>query len=470
MTRRLSSGCSLTQGVFLRFALPMPNAAPPPPGRSGLPLIGETLAFMGDIFGFVRTRRALHGPVFRTHLLGNPTAILAGPAACEAWLDDTKIQREGSFPPNLEALFGGKNILPLLDGETHRTRKALVMSGFGRDAITSYLPLFEALLIQTLNRWAETGEVKGIDELKRLSITGIARTILGLEDTSEDNETLQSLLDDYGQVFRAFTGLPVDAPFTDYHHGLAAKDRILERFAALVEARQASPKHDAISRILAARTESGEAIGAANLTVELHHFVLAGYILFAELATIVQELARDQALLARVRREVDDAKIRPRKVVGLATLAQLPLVQRVVLETKRFCPNVPLSFGRARETFELAGHSIEKGWFVFLAVTENNSFEKSFVAPEKFDPDRFSPPRNEHLRPHAYVPQGPGTTQQHKCAGADLSTVFMAAFVAHLAAGYDWTLPDQDLSLRWGLVPPEPIDGLRFRIRRRPVA
>jgi retinoid hydroxylase len=431
-------------------------------------LVGETLAFISDIFGFVRTRRAAHGPVFRTHLLGTPTAILAGPAACELWLDDTKIQREGGFPPNLEALFGGKNILPLLDGETHRTRKALVMKGFGREAIEGYLPTFEALLHQTLGRWAEAGEVNGVDELKRLSITGIARTILGLDDSPDDNRLLQDLLADYALVFRGITGLPIDAPLTDYHQGLAAKDRLLERFAVLVAARGATPKHDAISRILAARTESGASIRPEELTLELHHFVLAGYILFAELGTIVQELARQPALRARLVAEIDSAKIRPRTLVGAAGLLDLPLVQRVVKETKRFCPNVPLSFGKARETFEFAGYSIEKGWYVFLAVTENNTFEKSFAEPHRFDPDRFAPPRSEDQRPHAYVPQGPGTTHQHKCAGADLSTFYMAAFVAHLVAGYEWTLPEQDLSLRWSLVPPEQVDGLRFRIGRRP--
>jgi retinoid hydroxylase len=460
----------LTHGVLLGFALPMPAPAPPPPGSSGLPLVGETLSFVGDIFGFVRTRRAAHGPVFRTHLLGNPTVILAGPAACELWLDETKIQREGGFPPSLEALFGGKNILPLLDGETHRTRKALVMTGFGREAIESYLPTFETLLIQTLGRWAEAGEVNGLDELKRLSITGIARTILGLQDAddADDKRLLHDLLADYALLFRGITGLPIDAPLTDYHHGLAAKDRILERFAGLVEARQASPRRDAISRILAARTAAGAAIAPEDLTLELHHFVLAGYILFAELGTMVQEIARNSALRGRLVEEIDNAKIRPRKLVGLTGLNALPLVQRVVQETKRFCPNVPLSFGKAREAFEFSGYSIGKGWYVFLAVTENNVFEKSFAEPHRFDPDRFAPPRNEQEKPNAYVPQGPGTTHQHKCAGADLSTYLMAAFLVHLVGGYEWSLPEQDLSLRWNLVPPEQVDGLRFRISRRP--
>src|SRR5215470_14186263 len=54
-----------------------------PPGTSGLPLLGETLPFMKDMFGFIRTRTQRHGPVFRSNILGTPTAFISGPEVCE---------------------------------------------------------------------------------------------------------------------------------------------------------------------------------------------------------------------------------------------------------------------------------------------------------------------------------------------------------------------------------------------------
>jgi len=44
----------------------MPEPTPPlPPGEAGLPLIGETLAFVSDGYRFIDQRLSRHGPVRR---------------------------------------------------------------------------------------------------------------------------------------------------------------------------------------------------------------------------------------------------------------------------------------------------------------------------------------------------------------------------------------------------------------------
>ncbi|MCC7535890.1 MAG: cytochrome P450, partial [Deltaproteobacteria bacterium] len=135
---------------------------------------------------------------------------------------------------------------------------------------------------------------------------------------------------------------------------------------------------------------------------------------------------------------------------------------------KRHCPNIAVIFGKARRTFEFRGHTIPAGWNVMMAIRENNLDPSVFAKPLELDPDRFSPERREHEKsPHAYVPQGAGPADGHRCAGEDLSTLIMSVFGAILVRGYMWELPPQDLSLRWDVVPPEPRDGLRAVLRAR---
>jgi cytochrome P450 len=432
---------------------------PLPPGSSGLPLLGETLPFLRDIFGFVHRR--IGDGIFRTHLLGQPTVVMAGPDACSLWLDESIIQREGAFPKPVRELFGGVS-LPLLDGPAHRLRKRLIMEAFTPEALVAYLPVLDRSLENAIERWSREGELRWLDELKRLAIEGICGAVFGLTPGSE----MDALLTDYQALLKGFTGLPVNLPGTDFAAALRARDRILERLDALAQARKETPGDDGVSRLLAARGPGGEAIDRAALCLELHHLVLAGLIIFAEFVEILLALEQEPALHERLRAEI--LRVVPAGPLTREHLAALPSLVHFLLEVKRHCKNVPVSFGKARRSFEFKGYLVPEGWLVFLAVGENNHWSGVYREPERFDPERFAPGREEHLaHPHAYVPQGPGTYEGHKCAGFDFSTLFMEVFTVRLLRDTTWKLSQQDLSFRTDVVPPEPREGLRAVINRR---
>ena len=91
-----------------------------------------------------------------------------------------------------------------------------------------------------------------------------------------------------------------------------------------------------------------------------------------------------------------------------------------------------------------------------------------YRAPDRFDPDRFAPPRAEQLKhPMAFIPQGAEPPTGHRCLGLDYSTILSVAFLALLLRGYEWELPPQDLEYSWKSVPPVPRDGLRVRLSQR---
>ena len=437
-----------------------------PPGSDGLPLLGETLSFIQDVFGFIRKRRARYGPIFRTHILGKPTVFISGPQLAEKWLDPTLIERAGALPANVLQLFGGDaNIVPLLDGEAHRRRKQVLLSAFTREAIASYLPRLQRTIEEHLGGWVAAGEMAVTEDLKRLAVESICGTILGLDPGDE----LRELLDDYARVAAAFVGLPIDLPGTTYRAGLKARDRILAVLREQVRKHERQPGTDGLSRILAAASAAGEPFPIETAALEMHHFVLAGVIVFAELAAIVRELHDHTAVRGRVAAEVTAQA--PAGPVTPGQLRQMPYLLQVVNEVKRTCPNVPMSFGRARAPIEMNGYVVPPGWLVMMAVVESN-LNEVFADPSLFDPERFGPARAEQNRhPNAFMPQGAGEMSGHKCAGYDFSTVMMQLFAILLVRGHTWQLPRQDLRMRWNRIPPEYKSGLVVRARKiQPVA
>jgi retinoid hydroxylase len=437
--------------------MPEPKQAP---GSNGLPFIGETVPFIKDMFRFTRDRFAKHGPVFRSHILGVPSIFLHGAELTDQWLDDNLVKREGSLPKNVEAIFGGRS-LPLLDGPEHRTRKRLVLSAFGREAFAAYLPKLEAAVRDSLARATAQAEFAWLPEMKSLVMDGMLRAMLSMAPGPE----LDDLVTDYGMVTRGFTGLPVNFPGTDFRSAILARERIFSRFEAAIDAHTAAPQDDGLSRLMAAEVE-GEKMDRRAIVLEMHHIVLAGLIIFAQFAYIVQAFTQNPEVLAKLRSEVDQHL--GSGALSLEKLLALPYLEQVMLESKRACPNVPVSFGRAKQDFELAGHLVKKDSQLFMGVYANNMDATYFPNPDAFDPDRFSQERAEHKRHrHAYQPQGPGPELGHRCAGLDFSSLFIKVFFVMLARDASWTLPEQDLGLRWDIMPPEPRDGLRAAVTKR---
>ena len=185
--------------------------APLPPGGTGLPLLGETLTALKNGFAFVEAGARKHGPIFKTNLFFRDTAVITGPEASALFIDSSRVQRAGAMPPHIETLFAGRS-LPLLDGEEHRDRKHFVMAGFSREALASYLPIMQKLVSESLGGWSAGGEVRLLDEFKRLAIETIAVTVLGLSR----GPTLDAVLADYEVVGGGFSNLPIPLPGTAY--------------------------------------------------------------------------------------------------------------------------------------------------------------------------------------------------------------------------------------------------------------
>ena len=336
----------------------MAIANPLPPGGNGLPLLGETLAFANNPFAFIHQRRARFGDVFRTSILGSQTVFFVGPRLAETYIDPANIQREGAMPANILALFGGNlDIVPLLDGEAHAQRKRSLLAAFSREAVAGYLPGLQSRIETLLAKWLARGQGPVTADLKTLAIESLSGAIFSLAP----GEELSRLLADNAILGKAFVALPINLPGTPYAKGLKARDRILALLEGIARRHIDSPpaEPDGLTRILAAAREAGAPLDARTAAREMHHFLLAGLIVFAELAATLRALQEHPEVRERLRAEV--LANAPAGAIGPAQLRAMPYLMQVVDEVKRTCPNVPMSFGRARRDIDVAGYTVRAG-------------------------------------------------------------------------------------------------------------
>lgn len=430
------------------------------PGSFGLPLFGETLAFVSNP-DFIKKRYRQFGSVFKTHLIGRPTVVMIGPKAAEFILS-SHIEhfswREG-WPETFKILLGES--LFLQDGEEHRRNRRLMMPALHGPALANYVATMEEITFGYLEKWQKKQEFTWQSEFKQLTFDIASQLLLG---TSPGDECVY-----LSQLFTTLTnGLftinPLRLPFTTFGKAVAARNQILEHLTKVVRERQQNPTKDVLSLLIQAKDEEGNSLSEKELIAQAVLLLFAGHETTTSMLTwLCLELARYPEVRERARKE--QLQLANQGNLNLEQLAQMPYLEQVLWEVERLHQPVGGGFRGVIKDFEFNGFHVPAGWQLLYSILMTHQLEEVYTEPERFDPDRFSPQRQEHKQyPFSLIGFGGGP---RICIGLAFAKMEMKIIAAHLLRSYDWEiLPNQ--SLDPVLVPTNhPQDGLRVRFQRR---
>jgi cytochrome P450 len=163
----------------------------------------------------------------------------------------------------------------------------------------------------------------------------------------------------------------------------------------------------------------------------------------------------------RCRDESDRLGDGPLDIESLEKLESLDLVMN---EAIRLVTPVQWAMRRAVRDTELLGYYLPEGTNVIAYPGLNHRLPELWTDPLKFDPDRFTEPRNEHKRHrYAYSPFGGGA---HKCIGMVFGQLEIKTILHRLLRRYQLELPRPGYKPSWdygGM--PIPKDGMPIVLR-----
>lgn len=139
-------------------------------------------------------------------------------------------------------------------------------------------------------------------------------------------------------------------------------------------------------------------------------------------------LSRHPEQRARLEAELDS--VLGGRVPTVTDLPHLPYALQVFKETLRLYPPAYIISRRATRPVQLGPHQFERGHLFAVDIVGMQRRSQYFENPDSFDPDRFSPAR-ENLQPKgAYLPFGGGS---RVCIGNHFALMEGQIALAHLA-------------------------------------
>jgi cytochrome P450/NADPH-cytochrome P450 reductase len=377
---------------------------------------------------FMRLAREL-GPLFRMQFPGNSLLAVSSHALVDEVCDESRFDKYLSSPLRNVRDFVGDG---LFTAHTHEPnwQKAhrLLTPAFGPLAMKGYFEPMLDVAETMLDKWARLGPDADLDvpdNMTRLTLDTIALCGFDYRFNSFYQKEMHPFVDAMvrslaeagarGRRLSVQTRLMLMTQ-AQYRHDVAHMNEVVDR---VIAERKASPRageqKDLLGLMLnAVDPVTGERLSDLNIRYQIITFLIAGHETTSGLLSFtLYQLLRNPHVLARATEEAD-------RVLGDARptfehLRKLPYTDQVLRESLRVWPTAPAFAVYPKEDTVIGGqYAVRQGECLMVLIPELHRDPAVWKAPERFDPDRFSPENAARIPTHAFKPFGNG---QRACIG-----------------------------------------------------
>jgi len=403
------------------------------PGEAGRPLIGHTLEYLRDPFGFGFRMHDRYGPIFRSRVFFETGLAVATPDFAERFFvdkDELFSSRQGWWNV-LGAFFPGG--LMLRDFGEHRVHRRIMQVAFRKEALRGYFELIDPIAQAAVDTLAPGQPTAMYPFIKHLLLDTAAAVFVGVDLGAESDR----LNRDFVRVMHA-AGAAVRSPIplTPYWRGLRARARLKSWFMRLLTTRPEGERADMMSLLRRAVSEEGERFTDDEIVEHVLFLLMAAHDTTTSGVTcLLMLLAQHPAWQERVRAELLAYPER----LGFDDVQSLELTYDCFREALRLYPPVRSVPRRTTRACEVEGHAIPANTPMWVNIEVNHRDPSIWTDPDAFDPVRFAAPREEHKRhKFAWLPFGGGA---HTCLGLQFARLEMSVFMRRLLGRYRVSLP-----------------------------
>lgn len=431
------------------------------PGHYGMvPLLGNTIPLVTDLFGFIEGNYKKFGEISKISVGGVKGLLVLGPDNLQqVFLDkDKNFSAEMGYSNSLAHYFPGA--LLLRDFDEHKVLRRLFQTAFKTDAMQSYVDILNPMLKTSLDSWEGKKDFRFFPAIKQALLEVGATVFIGVKEIGPEMQQVNEAFLNITE--KGLLGLfKVDLPGFKHHKGKQGELFLKQYFESIIPERRAGNGADILSYMSKEKMENGDYYPVTDLVPQ------ASFLLFAAHDTTTSTL--NQMLLLTAQNPEWQTRLREEsRALGKAQLSfddldKMEGLEMVFKETLRLSPSVPLMTRRTINECEIGGHHVPANTHLFIVSMYNHYMEQYWSNPFDFDPERFSPEREE-FKSHsfAYMPFGGGA---HKCIGMHFANMLVKCFMHQFLLKYEYSVPENYNPKKEFFPLPKTADGLKLILK-----
>lgn len=472
------------------------------PGPKALPLVGTSYLFAQvdrrHLFHHLNTIKNMY-PIISRAWIGPLAAIeLKRAEHIEKILGSGKHHLAKAWTYKFIKLWLGEGLLTSV-GDKWQSHRKIITPTFHFSILENFCDTFAEkceILVSKLAEHADTGNTFNVyPYVTRAALDIIADTAMGLDINAQNdthNEYVQAVYESAELVVRRMTRpwKQFDCIYQYTEEGKRMKkyvntlhtftrDVIRERREIRKKISTESPptlerldsfnagkkKRQAFLDLLL-DTSGGHSFTDEELREEVDTFMFAGHdTTTTAISWVLFLLGTHPNIQEDVFAELDTIFEGNDRAATIHDLNEMKLLERVIKETLRIYPSVPLIGRTSSEDVQVDQYTIPSGTTIMIEIYHLHRDERYFPDPERFDPDRFLPENMVDRHSYAYLPFSAGA---RNCIGQKFGQLEMKAMVSAIVRQYRVKVDKKraDLDVIFELIL-RPIDGIPILLEKR---
>ncbi|MGZ3637328.1 MAG: cytochrome P450 [Ktedonobacterales bacterium] len=306
----------------------------------------------------------------------------------------------------------GESVLTTVE-PAHRRQRKLLAPAFNHKRVMAYGDTMAAIAERQQQSWGDGAEVELHEAMVQVTLEVVAQALFGASIDRYFAQFFQAM-NQITSLITVSSSMGLHAPRSwptpsnlRFRRALRQVDAVL---FAIIQQRRGSTEDrgDFLSMLLETRDpETGQGMDDQQIRDEAMTIFMAGHETTANALSWTWDLLMRHPEVYERLAEETSATLNGRSPT-VADLPALPYVGQVFKEAMRLYPPVWFMDRQVIHPLELAGYRFPAGTLLVISPYTLHRKPEYFPDPERFDPERFAPGKEDALPRMAYMPFGDG--------------------------------------------------------------